>query len=58
MEKKIFAELLYNRREMSKANKKDIKIISTIDHQLIDMLKNFKESKEYKIIKTLKLYII
>lgn len=43
-----FADLLKKRKELSEANKKNIKTISSEDPQLMDVLKNFNESKEYK----------
>lgn len=54
-EKKLkFAELLEKRKKLSNANKEKIHTISTNDPQLIDVLKNFNESKEYAMLKKLK----
>lgn len=43
-----FAELLKKRSLLSEAKKKNTKIISSSDPQLMDILKNFNESKDYK----------
>ena len=54
-EKKLkFAELLKKRMQLSSANKEKIHTISTDDPQLIDVLENFNESKDYKMLKNLK----
>lgn len=54
-EKKLkFAELLKKRMQLSSANKEKIHAISTDDPQLIDVLENFNESKDYKMLKNLK----
>ena len=42
-----FADLLKKRKQLSEANKKNIKTISLEDPQLMDVLKNFNESEEY-----------
>ena len=44
-----FIDLIKKRRELSKDNKKNIKNVSSNDPQLIDMIDNFNEGKEYKI---------
>ena len=55
LEKKLkFAELLKKRMQLSSANKEKIHTISTDDPQLIDVLENFNESKNYKMLKNLK----
>ena len=46
-----FADLLRKRRQLSEAKKKNTKIVSTSDPQLMDILKNFNESKDYKLLK-------
>lgn len=46
-----FAELLKKRSLLSEAKKKNAKIISSSDPQLMDILKNFNESKDYKSLK-------
>lgn len=46
-----FAELLKKRSLLSEAKKKNTKIISSSDPQLMDILKNFNESKDYKSLK-------
>ena len=43
-----FAELLKKRSLLSEAKKKNTKIISSSDSQLMEILKNFNESKDYK----------
>ena len=40
--------------QLSSANKEKIHTISTDDPQLIDVLENFNESKDYKMLKNLK----
>lgn len=48
MEKKVkFAELLEKRKKLSKAKKEKV-VIAAEDSQLLDVLKNFNESKNYK----------
>ena len=46
-----FANLLKKRKKISEANKKNTKTISSNDSQLIDIIKNFNESKEYKMLR-------
>lgn len=46
-----FTDLIKKRRELSKNNKKNIKNVSSKDPQLIDMIDNFNEGKEYKLLK-------
>lgn len=46
-----FIDLIKKRRELSKNNKKNIKNVSSKDPQLIDMVDNFNEGKEYKLLK-------
>ena len=46
-----FIDLIKRRRELSKDNKKNIKNVSSKDPQLIDMIDNFNEGKEYKLLK-------
>lgn len=46
-----FANLLKKRKQLSKANKNNTKTVSSNDPQLIDTLKNFNESKEYKLLR-------
>lgn len=48
--KNIFAALLKKRKKLSNANKDNIKTISLKDPQLMDIIKNFNESKEYEIL--------
>ena len=43
-----FIDLIKKRRELSKNNKKNIKNVSSKDPQLIDMIDNFNDGKEYK----------
>ncbi len=51
---KTFINLLKKRREMSGVAKSKKNTISKNDPQLVDLLKNFNESKEYKILKNIK----
>ena len=44
-----FIDLIKKRRELSKDNKKNIKNVSSKDPQLMDMIDNFNEGKEYKL---------
>ena len=46
-----FIDIIKKRRELSKNNKKNIKNVSSKDPQLIDMIDNFNEGKEYKLLK-------
>lgn len=46
-----FANLLKKRKQLSEANKKNVKNVSSNDPQLMDVLKNFNESKEYKLLR-------
>ena len=46
-----FANLLKKRKQLAKSNKKNTKNISLKDPQLMDVLKNFNESKEYEIFR-------
>lgn len=46
-----FIDLIKKRRDLSKNNKKNIKNVSSKDPQLIDMIDNFNEGKEYKLLK-------
>ena len=46
-----FIDLIKRRRELSKDNKKNIKNVSSKDPQLIDVIDNFNEGKEYKLLK-------
>lgn len=46
-----FADLLKRRKQLSEANKNNAKAISSKDPQLIDIIKNFNEAKEYKMLR-------
>lgn len=43
-----FENLLKRRKQLSEANKNNTKTVSSNDPQLVDVLKNFNELKEYK----------
>lgn len=45
-----FAKLLEKRRELSKKNQKRISNVSSNDPQLVDILNNFNEGKDYKSV--------
>ena len=46
-----FANLLKKRKKLSETNKKNTKNVTSNDPQLIDVLKNFNESEEYKLLR-------
>lgn len=46
-----FADLLKKRKQLSEANKNNTKTVSSNDPQLIDVIKNFNEAREYKMLR-------
>lgn len=45
-----FAKLLEKRHELSKKNKKRVSVVSSNDPQLMDILNNFNEVRDYKSV--------